>query len=88
MAADGVLEGARLVFGRPLEPRHDLTQARVIVSLDADFCNDGPESCGCRASSPPRREPGPNMNRLYVAEPCPTATGSLADHRLRVPGRR
>jgi MoCo/4Fe-4S cofactor protein with predicted Tat translocation signal len=86
VAADGMVEGARLVFGRPLEPRHDLSQARVIVSLDSDFCNDGPEMLRLSRQFSAGREPGPNMNRLYVAEPCPTATGSLADHRLRVPG--
>ena len=86
VAADGMLEGLRLVFGRPLEPRHDLTNARVIVSLDSDFCEDGPESIRLARQFAAGREPGENMNRLYVAEPCPTPTSSLADHRLRVPG--
>ena len=85
-AADGVVEGAQMVFGRALEPRHDLTKARVILSLDADFCNDGPEMLRLSRQFATAREPGPEMARLYVAEPCPTATGSLADHRLRVRG--
>ena len=56
-------------------------------ALDADFLERrARSSLACPASSPRRREPGPSMNRLYVAEPCPTPTGSMADHRLRVRG--
>ena len=86
VAGDGVVEGARMVFGRPLEPRHDLTSARVILSLDSDFCSDGPEQLRLSRQFAAGREPGPNMSRLYVAEPCPTSTGTLADHRLRIRG--
>jgi MoCo/4Fe-4S cofactor protein with predicted Tat translocation signal len=86
VAADGVVEGARLVYGKPLEPRHDLSQARVIVALDADFLSDGPEQLRLSRQFGAGREPGPNMSRLYVAEPCPTPTGTIADHRLRLRG--
>ncbi len=86
VAADGAVEGASLAFGRPLEPRHDLTAARVVVALDSDFLSDGPEQLRMSRQFGVGREPGPDMNRLYVAEPCPTPTGSLADHHLRVRG--
>jgi len=36
-------QGAKLSFGRPLEARHSLARASVILSLDADFLADGPE---------------------------------------------
>ena len=87
VAGDGAVEGAKLAFGRPLEPRHDLTTAKVIVALDADFTRDGAEQNRLSRQFGATREPGPEMSRLYVAEPCPTPTGTLADHRLRVRGR-
>jgi Fe-S-cluster-containing dehydrogenase component len=86
VAGDGVVEGANLAFGRPLEPRHNLTAAKVIVALDSDFLSEGPEQVRLSRQFAAGREPGPNMNRLYVAEPCPTSTGTMADHRLRVRG--
>ena len=95
VAADGVLEGARLVFGRPLEPRHDLTQARVIVSLDADFCERRP---GERSPVPPvrrgpraRAEHEPPVRRRALPDADrqpggpPPARAGLADRR-RGPG--
>jgi Fe-S-cluster-containing dehydrogenase component/anaerobic selenocysteine-containing dehydrogenase len=86
VAADGVVDGTNLAFGRPLEPRHNLAAARVIVALDSDFMSEGPEQVRLSRQFSGGREPGPNMNRLYVAEPCPTPTGTMADHRLRVRG--
>jgi Fe-S-cluster-containing dehydrogenase component len=86
VAADGAVEGAQLAFGRALEPRHNLAAARVILSLDSDFLSDGPEQVRLSRQFAAAREPGPNMNRLYVAEPCPTVTGQMADHRLRIRG--
>ncbi len=84
VAGDGAEQGARLAFGRPLEARHDLAAASVILSLDSDFVSDGPEQLRLARAFSARREPGPNMNRLYVVEPAMTATGSMADHRLRL----
>ena len=86
VAPDGVVEGAQLAFGRPLEPRHNLAAARVILALDSDFLSDGPEQMRLSRQFAAGREPGANMSRLYVAEPCPTTTGAMADHRLRVRG--
>jgi len=38
---DNVLEGAKLAFGEALETRYDLSNADIIVSLDADFLAAG-----------------------------------------------
>jgi len=78
VAADGAVDGAQLAFGRPLEPRHNLSAAKVILALDSDFLSDGPEQVRLSRQFAAAREPGPNMNRLYAAEPCPTVTGDTS----------
>jgi MoCo/4Fe-4S cofactor protein with predicted Tat translocation signal len=86
VAADGAVEGTKLAYGKPLMPRHHLGPAAVILSLDADFLNDGPEQIRLSREFAARREPSREMNRLYVVEPAMTVTGSMADHRLRLRG--
>ena len=67
-------------------PRHHLGAAAVILSLDADFLNDGPEQIRLSREFSARREPSRDMNRLYVVEPAMTVTGAMADHRMRLRG--
>jgi molybdopterin-containing oxidoreductase family iron-sulfur binding subunit len=77
--------GAMLAFGQPLNTYYNLAAANVIVSLDSDFLACGPASLRyARQFAARRRVRGEQtaMNRLYVVEPMPTATGSKADHRL------
>ena len=76
---------AMQTFGQPVNTYYDLAPANVVVSLDSDFLASGPASLRyARQFSARRRiEPGRSeMNRLYVAEPMPTPTGTKADHRL------
>jgi molybdopterin-containing oxidoreductase family iron-sulfur binding subunit len=88
--------GAMLAFGEDVQPIHHLDRADVIVSLDADFLTIGPARLRDARDFAGRREPEPDlyggkpraMNRLYVAEPSPTCTGSLADHRFRIASSR
>ncbi|WP_207462580.1 TAT-variant-translocated molybdopterin oxidoreductase [Azospirillum sp. SYSU D00513] len=80
--SDTPYQGARLAFGQPLETRLDLSRAEVILALDADFLSQGPGWIAHAAAFAARRDPAGSMNRLYVAEPCPTPTGTRADHRL------
>jgi molybdopterin-containing oxidoreductase family iron-sulfur binding subunit len=84
LSDDAAREGARLAFGRPLEARHRLSEARVILALDADFLAVGPEALRLAREFAEHREPGPEMNRLYVAEAQHSVTGACADHRLRM----
>jgi MoCo/4Fe-4S cofactor protein with predicted Tat translocation signal len=84
VAGDGEAEGLRLAYGQFVEARHDLTRAAVVVSLDADFLGAGSEQLRLTRQFAARREPGANMNRLYVIEPALTVTGMSADHRLRL----
>src|SRR5579885_531143 len=80
---DNVLEGAKMAFGQPVETRYDFTKADVIVSLDADFLYGGfPGSVKYIRDFASRRNPDGNMNRLYMIESMPTATGAKADHRI------
>jgi len=82
---DSVLEGAKMAFGQPVETRYDFTKADVIVSLDADFLYAGfPGNVKYIRDFASRRNPDGNMNRLYVIESTPSATGAKADHRVPV----
>jgi molybdopterin-containing oxidoreductase family iron-sulfur binding subunit len=77
--------GAELAFGQPVNTYYNLENANVIVAIDSDFLNSGPGWLRyTRQFSAGRRVEGgrTTMNRLYVAEPMPTPTGSKADHRL------
>ncbi|ACY15242.1 putative oxidoreductase, iron-sulfur binding protein [Haliangium ochraceum DSM 14365] len=82
-----VYEGARRIFGRPLETQCDLGAAEVVLALDADFTAGMPNALRwAREFAAGRRPRGPElrMNRLYALETAPSPTGSLADHRLAV----
>jgi molybdopterin-containing oxidoreductase family iron-sulfur binding subunit len=76
--------GAVTALGQPTNTYYDFSKANVIVSLDADFLASGPASLRyARQFARRRRAEGEEpMNRLYVVEPMPTATGTKADHRL------
>jgi molybdopterin-containing oxidoreductase family iron-sulfur binding subunit len=82
--------GARLAFGRALEPRWDFAKADVVVALDADFlATTSAPPAWARAWSSRRRLASPHdaMSRLYVVEPRLTVTGMSADERLRARAR-
>jgi molybdopterin-containing oxidoreductase family iron-sulfur binding subunit len=83
-------EGARLAFGRVLEPRFDFGRADVVLALDADFlaASETPPAWA-RAWAERRRLPTATdaMSRLYVVEPRLTVTGMSADERLPAPAR-
>jgi molybdopterin-containing oxidoreductase family iron-sulfur binding subunit len=67
-----------------LIPQYDLTDADVIVSLDADFLS-GASFPGfhklVRQYAERRKDPA-RLNRLYSIESTPTTTGLKAEHRL------
>jgi len=80
-----VYEGARLAFGEPVEPRYNFAEARVIVSLDADFLMEGPGRVRYSREFIDGRRVRANteeINRLYMVEPQYSITGAMADHRL------
>ena len=76
-----VYRGAVRAFGQPLECQYHFDRADVVISLDADFTCTMPNATRWARDFAKRRRP-PSMSRLYVAEPKPSPTGSLADHRL------
>jgi molybdopterin-containing oxidoreductase family iron-sulfur binding subunit len=72
-------------FGRPLDAELRLDRAAVIVSLDDDLLGPGPlQAVHARGWSRRRQafQRGDGASRLFVAEPVPSATGSVAADRL------
>jgi molybdopterin-containing oxidoreductase family iron-sulfur binding subunit len=85
LTRDAVREGARLAFGRVLEPQYQLEHARTIVSLDADFLQDSPGRLRlARDFARGRRiyDASSSMSRLYAIESGRSVTGAMADHRI------
>ncbi len=84
-------EAARLVFGRPLEQHYHFDQAEIVVSLDDDFLGPGPKQTMHARLWARRRlafQKGEGTHRLFVAEPTPSLTGAMAEHRLIAAGGR
>src|SRR5271157_5067706 len=82
---DAAREGSRLAFGEYVSTVYRLDQADVVLSLDSDFLSSGPGSLRyARDFADKRRisDRQSTMNRLYVVESTPSATGAMADHRL------
>jgi molybdopterin-containing oxidoreductase family iron-sulfur binding subunit len=91
MSRSNVWAGARLAFGRVVEPRWDFAKADVVVSLDADFlATPAVPLAWPRAWAGRRAITGPTetMSRLYVVEGRLSVTGMAADERLAVQSRR
>ena len=88
-AAGSGLEAARAAFGEGFVPVPRIGEAKVILSLGADFLNgDDPAAIGAFADQRRPQGPGAPMNRLWVMEGAMTLTGSKADHRLPMPPSR
>ena len=79
--------GSQIAFGRKLRVSNDLSKAKVIISLDADFMGTGADSVRSIKGFTKGRKintSSDDINRLYVAEANYSLTGSNADHRLRI----
>ena len=91
VSRDNTREGARIALGQEAESLYRFDGAEVILSLDCDFLFSEPGSLRyARDFSNRRRVRGEQaeINRLYVAEPTPSITGSMADHRLAIAAGR
>jgi len=79
---DPAIAGTVLADGASVQ--HDLTEADVIVSLDADFLSGAgfPGFHKLVREYADRRKNPEKLNRLYSIESTPTTTGLKAEHRL------
>ena len=85
VSRNNLSDGARRAFGQEVESIYRFEKADVILALDADFLFVGPAAVRYArdfAAKRKMRDKGSAMNRLYVAEPTPSVTGAMADHRL------
>ena len=76
--------GALAAYGKHVNSVLKFDKANVILSIDSDFANSGAASVRYArdfAAKRRVRDGQQSMNRLYVVESSPSATGSSADHR-------
>lgn len=87
LGRENVHAGTQLAFGRALNPVYRLQNAKVIVSLDANFLTDMPGSIRYSrdfADGRRIRKGVKTMNRLYTVESSYTIVGAMSDHRWAV----
>ncbi len=75
-------DGTARAFGRPLETRWRFDAARVVVALDGDFLDAGPQQAGnARQWSAARKASiaSGTLMALHAAGPVPTLTRAKAD---------
>lgn len=94
LAGAGRKESNEAIFGSGAEVVADYTDAKCILSIDADFLEldrQGPvkgfydrRHVNGRDYDKDAVENQKNLNRLYIAEPNYSLTGGMADHRVPV----
>src|SRR5687767_12809617 len=85
LGRDNTYAGAAAAFGSPANPVYHFDRADVILALDCDFLYELPGSLAYARQFIDRRRVRhgrAEMNRLYAAEPMPTITGAMAEHRF------
>lgn len=84
--SDGVMRKAtKQMLGAESSQSLDLSHAKVVFALGADFLGTDPGSLGAaRTFAKTRDAVAGDMSRLYVAEGGYTTTGTMADTRLAV----
>jgi molybdopterin-containing oxidoreductase family iron-sulfur binding subunit len=81
----GPRAGSMLAFGAAQRTQYALQNAKVVLTLDADFMSpDFPANLLNARNFVQGRVAERDMNRLYAIESGYSHTGSLADHRLPV----
>jgi Fe-S-cluster-containing dehydrogenase component len=88
---DNVYEGARLAFGRRLQPVYHFERALTVLSLEADFLGGMPGRVRYARDYIQLRRPDDTrapMSRLYAIECMPSLTGAAADYRLALSSSR
>ncbi|MEM6369487.1 MAG: TAT-variant-translocated molybdopterin oxidoreductase [Myxococcota bacterium] len=79
--------GAKMAFGDVLEARYELSDAKTVFALDADFLGNMPGAIRHEKDLMGQRNDFDRVDewaRIYVAEPSPTPVGAVADHRVRI----
>ncbi len=87
LSSDNTGMGTAMATQPGVETVYDFSKADVVVALDSDFTTGSATSIRYARDLANKRRvwnDTPSMNRLYVAEPTPTSTGTMADHRLAV----
>jgi len=84
LGSNGRAAGTALAFGQPHRVHYSFAEAKVIVSLDADFVAPSFPSglANARGVTKGRTPDRAEMNRLYVIESAFSSTGAISDHRL------
>ena len=85
LSGDNTRAGAQAAFGSAVNTVYAFDKADVVVALDSDFTHGSATSIRYAQDIASKRRSlsdEPTMSRIYVAEPTPTNTGALADHRL------
>ena len=87
---DAAYAGAQQAFGKPLETRWDFSKADLIVSLDGDFLDAGPQQAGAARAWAASRRKATQAGRLlamHAVAPVPSLTYVKADYHVPVAQR-
>lgn len=84
-SSSGLLEANKAMFGKSMLPNYRFDEAKVIVSIGADFLGSWMGALGYESQYAKRRIPsGEWMNKHYQFEGTLTLTGSNADVRAAI----
>jgi MoCo/4Fe-4S cofactor protein with predicted Tat translocation signal len=84
LGADDVIAGQKASYGTAVVPRYRFDQAKMIVSIDADFLGTWISPTEFMKQFSTNRKPGADMNKLVVFESMMSLTGSNADTRIMI----